>query len=114
MEIINFFFLKKKKLLTNEQQKSYWNEKISYVCKEKFEDKYAKGKNYCKVRNHCHYTGEYRGPANSICNLKYGVPQEIPVVFHNGSIYDDHFIIKELVEDFYGCYVSLCNNSHTL
>ena len=30
------------KLLTNEQQKSYENVKMCYICKEKFEDKYAK------------------------------------------------------------------------
>ena len=29
-------------------------------------------------------------------NLKFNVPNEIPVVFHNGSNYDYHFIVKEL------------------
>ena len=53
-------------------------------------------KNYQKVRDHCHYTGKYRGAAHSICSLKFKVPNEIPVVFHNGSNYDYHFIIKEL------------------
>ena len=38
---------------------------------------------------HCHYTSKYRGDT---CNLKYSVPKEIPVVFHNRSNYDDHFI----------------------
>ena len=36
-------------------------------------------KKYCKTRDHCHYTGEYRG------NLKHNVPKEIAIVFHNGS-----------------------------
>ena len=39
---------------------------------------------------HCHYTVKYRGAAH----------KEISVVFHNGSTYDYHFIIKELVKDF--------------
>ena len=37
MKIINFKN-KKMKLLTNEQQKSYQNSKICYICKEKFEE----------------------------------------------------------------------------
>ena len=58
---------------TNQQQKSYQNGRIYYTCKEKFEDKNTKDKKYCKVRDYCHYTGEYRGPAHSIYNLKYTV-----------------------------------------
>ena len=81
-------------LLTKEQQESYENSKICYICKEKFEDKYLKDKKNQKLRDHCHYTGEYRGAAHSICNLKYSVPKNIPVVFHNASNYDYHFIIK--------------------
>ena len=38
--------------------------------------------------------------SHSICNLNYKVPQEIPVAIHNGSTYDYHFLIKELVEEF--------------
>ena len=52
------------KLLTKEQQES---DKI----------KYLKDKKYRKVRDHCHYTGEYRGAVHSICNLKYKVPKKI-------------------------------------
>ena len=26
-----------------------------------------------KVRDHCHYTGEYTSAAHSICNLRYSV-----------------------------------------
>ena len=38
--------------------------------------------------------------AHSICNLKFNLPYEIPVFFHNGSKYDFHFIIKELANEF--------------
>ena len=53
-----------------------------------------------KVRDHCHYTGRYRGAAHSNCNLKYRTTKKIPVVFHNGSTYDYHFIIKQLAREF--------------
>ena len=49
--------------------------KNCYICKEKFEGKYNKDKIYHKFRDHCHYTGEYRGAVHSICNLKYYVPK---------------------------------------
>ena len=42
----------------------------------------------------------YRGAAHNICNLRYKTLKEIPVVFHNGSTYRYHFIIKELAEKF--------------
>ena len=61
MNIINFK-KKKMKLLTKGQQESYENSKICYICKEKFENKYVKDKKYCKTRDNCHDTGEYRGP----------------------------------------------------
>ena len=80
IKIINFIMLK---LLKKEQQESNEN-----------------AKKYCKVRDHGHYTGEYRVVAHSICNFKYSVPKKIPIVFHNGSNYDYHFIIKELAEEF--------------
>ena len=91
MKIINFK-KKKMKLLTKEQQESYENAKICYICKEKFENKYLKDKKYPKVRDHCQYTAEYRSVAHSTCNLKYSAPKRIPIVFHNGCNYDYHFI----------------------
>ena len=72
------------KSLTNEQQKSFQNAKICYISKEIFEDKNAKDKKYCKVTDHSHTEG-YRAAAHSLCNLKYSVPKEISVLFHNGS-----------------------------
>ena len=44
-----------------------------------------KNKLYQRDRDHCHYTGKFRGAAHSICNLRYKVPKIIPIVSHNGS-----------------------------
>ena len=49
-----------------------------------------------KIRDHCHYTGLYRGPAHSLCNLRYKIPSYIPVTFHNLSGYNAHLVIREL------------------
>ena len=64
-----------------------------------------------KGRDHCHYTSKYRGAAHNICNLRYKVPKEIPVVFHNGSTYDYHFIIKGLVKEFENNFDCLGENT---
>ena len=89
---------KKKMIPLTTEEKIYHNkQKICYICKKEFNNNDKK--NY-KVRDHCHYTGKYRGAAHNICNLRYKVPKEIPIVFHNGSTYDYHFIIKELVKKF--------------
>ena len=88
------------------EEKIYHNEQgICYICKKEFDKK-----NY-KVRDHCHYTGKYRGAAHNICNLRYKIPKEILVVFHNGSAYDYHFIIKELVKEFGGNFECLGENT---
>ena len=55
MKIINFK-KKKMKLLTTEQQESYENAKICYICKEKFRNKSLKDKKDRQFRNYCHYT----------------------------------------------------------
>ena len=97
----------KKKMipLTTKEEIDYNKLKICYICKKEFDKK-----NY-KVRDHCHYTGKYRGAAHNICNLRYKIPKEIPVVFHNDSTYDYHFIIKELVKEFDGNFECLGKNT---
>ena len=99
MKMFNFKN-RKMKLLTKEQKESYEYAKICYICKEKYENKYLKDKTYSKVRDHFHYTGEYRGAVHTICNLKYSVLKKVPIVFHNASNCDYHFIIIELAEEF--------------
>ena len=62
------------KLLTNQHQKPYENAKIYYICNGTLEDEYAKHRKYCKIRDHCHCTGEDRGASYSICNRKHSIP----------------------------------------
>ena len=66
-----------------------------------------KDKKYDKVRDHCHYTGEYRHAAQNIWNFKYCVPKKIPIAFRIGSNYDYHFIIKRLAEELKKQFTSL-------
>ena len=82
--------------LTKKEQENYNNQKVCYICKKGLD---KSDKKHYKVRDHCHYTGRYRGAAQNICNLRYKIPKEIPIVFHNRSTYDYHFIIKELVKN---------------
>ena len=105
-KIINYE--KKKMMPLTTEKKNHNEQEICYICKKEF-DKSDK-KNY-KVRDHCHYTGKYRGAAHNICNLRYKIPKDIPVVFHNGSTYDYHFIIKELVKEFDGSFECLDENT---
>ena len=106
-KIINYE--KKKMIPLTTKEKIYHNkQKICYVCKKEFNNNDKK--NY-KVRDHCHYTGKYRGAAHNICNLRYKVLEEIPIVFHNGSTSDYHFIIKELVKEFNGNFECLGGNT---
>ena len=94
--------------LTIKKEIYHNRQKICYICKKEFNNNDEK--NY-KVRDHCHYKGEYRGAAHNICNLRYKVPKEIPIVFHNGSTYDYHFIIKELVKEFESNFECLGENT---
>ena len=49
-----------------------------------------------KVRDHDHFSGEFRGAAHNGCNLAYRKVRKIPVFFHNLANYDGHIIFKHL------------------
>ena len=66
---INDFEKKKILPLTKEELKLHQNVKVCYICGKIMLEKAL-------------YTGKCRGAAHSICNLKFNVPNEIPVVFH--------------------------------
>ena len=50
------------------------------------------------MRDHCHFTGKYRGAAHNKCNLECRKPLILPVVFHNLQGYDAHLFIKKLAK----------------
>ena len=58
-------------------------------------------------------TSKYRAAEHRICNLKFNVPNKNPVVFHNGSNYDYHFIIKELALSVLGKHRKIQNFFHS-
>ena len=93
--------------LTIEENELYEMQKVCYICQKFFStDKNDKNvfKLCHKVRLHCHYSGKFTGATHSICNLRYKTPKKFPVVFHNGSTYDYHFIINQLAKEFDGQY----------
>ena len=76
--------------LTKKQWKRYKRVSECHICYKPFNEKDP------KVRDHCHYTGRYQGPALRDCNLRYKIPSYVPVVFHNLLGYDGHLFIREL------------------
>ncbi|EZA56769.1 hypothetical protein X777_03234 [Ooceraea biroi] len=84
------------KNLTREECEKYNNATHCHICEKPF------APDDTRVRDHCHLTGQYRGPAHSNCNLNYKDSYTIPIVFHNLSGYDAHFIIKEIATAFEG------------
>ena len=90
---------------------------MCYICTKEFitsgtiESSSLEGNKRYKVRDHCHYTGKYRGAAHNICNLRYTIPKDIPTILHNDSTYGYHFIIRELVKEFEGNFECLGENT---
>ena len=100
--------------LSDQETESYEKQKVFYICKKEFStDKNNKSefKLNHKVRDHCHYTGKFGGAAHDICNSKYRILKEIPIVFHNGSTYHYYFIIKQLAIEFKGEFECLGENT---
>ena len=78
----------KEMIFTEEDRKQFNKASDCWICGEELGND--------RVRDHCHYTGRYRGPAHNNCNLKYRKPKSIPVFFHNLSGYDSHLFIKKI------------------
>ena len=92
--LYHMFLEKLMKPLTHEQWRKYHRAIKCQICSKGFK------KGEIKVRDQCHYTGKYREPAHSICNLRYKISHYLPIVFHNLSRYDAHSFVRELVKKF--------------
>ena len=89
--IYNDFYCKPKRLVMNSRTQQEFNESINcYICGFELGDD--------RVRDHCHFTGEYRGAAHNKCNLMCKKPRILPVIFHNLQGYDAHLFIKQLAK----------------
>ena len=78
-----------KMVITKKEEEEFKQASDCWICKKKLnlED---------RVRDHCHFTGRFRGAAHNRCNLKYSKPNNISVFFHNLTGYDSHLFIKKL------------------
>ena len=85
--------LQKKEMipLSKEEWARFHETEVCWLCRKAF----GKGKNR-KVRDHCHYTGKFRGAAHQSCNLKFQRPKFTPVFFHNLQNYDAHLFVRAL------------------
>ena len=78
----------KEMVFTKEEKKQFNIASDCWICGEELGND--------RVRDHCHYTGRYRGAAHNSCNLKYSKPKGVPVFFHNLTGYDSNLFIKKL------------------
>ena len=87
--IYNDFYRRPKPLrLTREEEKLFEKAVNCHICSRELRED--------KVRDHCHFTGKYRGAAHNKCNLLCRKPMVLPVIFHNLQGYDAHLFIKQL------------------
>jgi len=97
---------------TNEDQERFESATHCHICKEELsidDDELLSD----TVRDHDHFTGEFRGAAHSNCNLQYKICPEsyqLPIIFHNLRGYDAHLIFQK-VKQTHGRISVIPNNS---
>ena len=94
-EIYETFKTPVKVIFDEEARKFHESLTECYACGKTFDEGDF---NMTKVRDHCHYTGKYRGALHLLCNLRLKRVQTIPVIFHNLSGYDSHLFVKRLAD----------------
>ena len=93
-QIYKQFKFPKKMIFTKADAKMYSEATTCHICDGEFSEG-----GEIKVRDHCHFSGKFRGAAHNSCNINYKAPKFFPVVFHNLSGYDSHLFIKKLHGD---------------
>ena len=83
---------KKEIEMTAEDWVKFEQAEFCWLCEKEFEEEGKK----IKVRDHCHFTGKFRGVAHADCNLRFKKPKFTPVFFHNLEHYDSHLFVKSL------------------
>ncbi|KAL7296806.1 hypothetical protein TKK_0010205 [Trichogramma kaykai] len=68
----------KEMIISEEQEAEFQKAERCHICNKCFDNNNNKQK---RVRDHCHFTGLYRGPAHNNCNLNYKDSKQIPVFF---------------------------------
>ena len=92
-EIFDVMNNPKDMIITPEQEQEFQKCSKCFICGGGF----SNTKDKKKVRDHCHFTGLYRGCAHNKCNLDYCFKHfKIPIFFHNLKNYDAHLVISHL------------------
>jgi len=79
IEILNLFLKDIRPMVfTEEDERKFNSATRCYVCQKGRLSKDSESK-YSKVKDHCHITGRFRGPAHKRCNLLYQAPKFIPI-----------------------------------
>ena len=77
-------------IMTEADKKDFNTADKCHICNKKYSEKDI------RVRDHCHFTANYRGSAHQDCNINYRITDKIPVIFHNLRGYDSHFIMQQI------------------
>ena len=89
--IYNDFYCKPKRIIMTSKDKEDFIKAVNcHICGYQLDKD--------RVRDHCHFTGKYRGAAHNKCNLMCKKPRILPVIFHNLQGYDAHLFIKQLAK----------------
>ena len=81
-------------IMTYQDNRNYNRATYCHICKKDFIENPTKSQS--KVRDHDHFSGEFRGAAHSKCNVAMRSVKKIPVFFHNLGGYDSHIIFNNL------------------